>query len=113
MVYPALHCLISRWAPPIEKGKFTSALLGGTFGTVITWPILGAISENWGWVWSFYIPGGLCIAWVLLWYYLIYDNPQAHSNIAEEELKYIEACIGDTVSKEKVKKYVNYRRIFM
>lgn len=41
VLYPALHNLISKWAPPSERGKFISALLGGTFGTVVTWPVAG------------------------------------------------------------------------
>lgn len=41
VLYPSLHNLISKWAPPAERGKFISALLGGTFGTVITWPVAG------------------------------------------------------------------------
>lgn len=41
VLYPSLHNLISKWAPPAERGKFISALLGGTFGTVITWPLAG------------------------------------------------------------------------
>lgn len=32
-----MHNLIAKWAPPNEKGKFVATLLGGTFGTVVTW----------------------------------------------------------------------------
>lgn len=45
VLYPALHNLISKWAPPSERGKFISALLGGTFGTVITWPVAGEFGQ--------------------------------------------------------------------
>uniref|UniRef100_A0A1B0G4N9 Uncharacterized protein n=1 Tax=Glossina morsitans morsitans TaxID=37546 RepID=A0A1B0G4N9_GLOMM len=38
VLYPCCHNLISKWAPPDEKGKFVASLMGGTFGTVITWP---------------------------------------------------------------------------
>lgn len=64
--------------------------------------MLGAIIETFGWVWSFYIPGIMCILWVGLWSVLISDTPQNHKGISEEELKYIEVNIGDSISKEKV-----------
>lgn len=43
VLYPSLHSLILKWAPPSERGRFISALLGGTFGTVVTWPLAGIL----------------------------------------------------------------------
>lgn len=102
MVYPALHCLISRWAPPEEKGRFAGALFGGNFGTVITWPLLGMVSEYLGWTWAFYIPGGLCLFWCVFWYLLVSDTPKQHKRISTEEFNYIEDCIGESVTHTKV-----------
>nr|XP_022916487.1 sialin-like [Onthophagus taurus] len=101
VVYPGLHCLISRWAPPIEKGKFTGALLGGTLGTVITWPLLGAILESMGWSWAFFIPGIIVLLWCTLWFILVSDTPEDHPRISEEEKKYIAKSVGDVITKEK------------
>lgn len=56
-LFPALHALVAHWAPPQEKGKFVSALLGGAIGTVVTWSLTGPLIENFGWDYAFYIPG--------------------------------------------------------
>ncbi|GLV46734.1 uncharacterized protein CBL_13507 [Carabus blaptoides fortunei] len=110
VLYPALHCLISRWAPPTEKGKFAGALMGGTFGTVITWPILGVVSEQWGWVWAFYLPGILCISWAVLWFIVVSDSPQEHKRISEDEKNYIIKSLGNYIT--KTKKIPPYKQIF-
>ncbi|XP_017779301.1 PREDICTED: sialin [Nicrophorus vespilloides] len=101
VIYPALHSLISRWAPPEEKGKFVGALLGGTLGTVLTWPMLGSIVESLGWTWAFYIPGGLALLWCLLWFFLVSDSPDLHPRISDEEKFYIAKSLGDSVAKRK------------
>ncbi|KAJ8961071.1 hypothetical protein NQ314_006001 [Rhamnusium bicolor] len=85
VVFPSLHCLVARWAPPAEKGKFIGALLGGSLGTVITWPMLGTIIENLGWIWAFIISGILVLTWTILWIIFVSDSPDAHPRISDEE----------------------------
>lgn len=101
-VYPALHNLISRWAPPDEKGKFVAALMGGTFGTVITWPLVGVLIENVGWSYAFYVPALITLIMTCVWYALVYDTPQDHPRISTEERDYIDKQLGTVLSKEKV-----------
>ena len=100
-MFPALHNLVSRWAPKEEKGKFVSALLGGALGTVVTWMMLGVIIENFGWQWGFYIPALITFAFVLVWYLLVADSPDDHPRIQEKEKELIKESLGDTVSKSK------------
>ncbi|XP_044253590.1 sialin-like [Tribolium madens] len=111
VVYPCLHCLVSRWAPPEEKGKFIGALLGGTFGTVATWPLLGAIIEGLGWSWSFFINGGLVLLWCILWIILVADRPEVHPRISEDEKIYIMKSLGDSV--KPTKGLPPYKNIFL
>uniref|UniRef100_A0A182NQ00 Major facilitator superfamily (MFS) profile domain-containing protein n=1 Tax=Anopheles dirus TaxID=7168 RepID=A0A182NQ00_9DIPT len=101
-LYPALHNLISKWAPPDEKGKFVSALMGGTFGTVITWPLVGVLIETLGWSFAFYIPAAIAAFAAVLWYIIVADSPAAHPRIRSEEKEYIEKSLGDTISKSKL-----------
>jgi ACS family sodium-dependent inorganic phosphate cotransporter len=101
VIYPCLHCLVSRWAPPEEKGKFIGALLGGTLGTMVTWPLLGFIIESLGWSWSFFINGGIVLVWCVFWILLVADSPEAHSTISEEEKLYITKSLGDTITRTK------------
>lgn len=102
VLYPALHNLISKWAPPVERGKFISSLLGGTFGTVITWPMSGILIENLGWVWAFYVPAVATIFITIVWYTIVYDSPTEHPRISTAEREYIEKSLGDNISKKKV-----------
>ncbi|KAJ0174659.1 hypothetical protein K1T71_009767 [Dendrolimus kikuchii] len=98
-VYPALHVLVARWAPPAEKGKFVSAMMGGTLGTVITWSLTGPLIEKCGWESAFYVPAALTIIWCVFWWYLVADTPSEHPRISEAENKYIQDALGDKVKK--------------
>jgi len=101
VVYPAVHCLISKWAPPSEKGKFISATLGGSLGTVITWPLLGNIIEHISWDWAFYITGVIVLIWTFLWILLVRDSPDGHPWIEKKEREYIVLSLAGTISTKK------------
>lgn len=101
-LYPALQNLIAQWAPPNEKGKFTSALMGGNFGTVITWPLVGIIIESIGWVYGFYIPAVLTALAAFFWWYNVTDTPSEHPRIKEAEKKFIEDSFQGKVSHQKL-----------
>lgn len=104
-IYPALHNLISRWAPPDEKGKFVAALMGGNFGTVVTWSLVGILIEGVGWSYAFYVPAAITLVMTIVWYCLVFDTPRDHPRISKEEREYIEKSLGDTFSEEKVKTF--------
>ncbi|XP_061379217.1 uncharacterized transporter slc-17.2-like isoform X2 [Danaus plexippus] len=100
-IYPSLHCLVARWAPPAEKGKFVSAMMGGTLGTVVTWSLTGPLLERFGWASAFYVPAGLTFIWCGFWWYLVADTPSEHPRISASERKYILDALGDKVKKSK------------
>lgn len=102
MVYPAAQSLISRWAPPAEKGKFSAALMGNTLGTVVTWPLLGVIIENMGWIWAFFTPGAIAILWAIIWWFTVADSPQEHWWISDEEKNYIINSLNTGLQRVKV-----------
>ncbi|XP_075165435.1 sialin [Haematobia irritans] len=109
VVYPCCHNLVSKWAPPDEKGKFIAALMGGTFGTVITWPISGVIIENMGWDWAFYMVAIFVAIVCTAWFIIVDDSPAQHSTISATEREYIEKSLGDTVSDKK--RYPPYKAL--
>lgn len=84
-----MHYLIARYSPPDEKGKFVGALMGSCLGTVVTWPLLGAVIESFGWVWAFYICGIIVLAWLVLFLIFVYDSPDDHPFMSESEKNYI------------------------
>ncbi|XP_013180216.1 PREDICTED: uncharacterized transporter slc-17.2-like [Papilio xuthus] len=100
-IYPALHVLVARWAPPAEKGKFVSAMMGGTLGTVVTWSLTGPLLEKFGWASAFYVPAALTIVWCAFWWYLVADTPNEHPRISDQERKYILDALGDRVTNAK------------
>lgn len=112
-MYPALHNLIARWAPPDEKGKFVSALLGGTFGTVVTWSFTGYLIEKCGWKWAFYAPGAIAAIWSGLWFLILSDDPAHHRFINSSEADYIAKSQGGSVSNSKVWKYIPDKIFFL
>ena len=76
--------------------------MGGTFGTVVTWPICGIIVEHMGWNWAFYITGGFCFFCTILWFIIVADTPASHKRITIDEQKYVENSLGNSISKSKV-----------
>lgn len=100
-LYPACHNIISKWSPFEEKGKFVSALLGGVFGTVCTWPATGWIVERFGWRFAFYVPAFLGLVISLLWFYFVSDAPATHPRITKSEKDLIEKSIGSSVTSGK------------
>ncbi|ALC41364.1 CG9864 [Drosophila busckii] len=111
VMYPCCHCLVSKWSPPDEKGKFLAALMGGTFGTVITWPLCGLIIESLGWDWAFYIVAIIVVVISLLWLYLVADTPAQHSSISLKEREYIESSLSGTLSKQA--KWPPYKQLLV
>uniref|UniRef100_A0A1B0CFZ1 Putative sodium-dependent phosphate transporter n=1 Tax=Lutzomyia longipalpis TaxID=7200 RepID=A0A1B0CFZ1_LUTLO len=100
--YPALSDLISKWSPPDERGKFVAAMLGGSFGTVITWPLMSIVIENLGWKFGFYIPALVNCVIGIFWYLIVANDPQSHTWITQAEKEFIDNSLGNTTSKEKL-----------
>jgi ACS family sodium-dependent inorganic phosphate cotransporter len=99
--YPASHQLISKWAPIDEKGKFVFTLMGGIFGTLVTWPLTGYLAEHHGWRSGFHIPALISFVIAFLWLYLVHDSPSTHPRITKGEKELIEKSIGASTSGKK------------
>ncbi|CAL4146348.1 unnamed protein product, partial [Meganyctiphanes norvegica] len=96
VIYPSMHCLMSRWIPPLERPRFMSFVyVANCLGIVITLPLCGVIIEAVGWPWVFYISGIVSLVWVVMWALLMHDTPQQHPHISQDELKYISAALSE------------------
>lgn len=61
VVYPGIHAVWSRWAPPAERTRLGSFAFSGSFvGTVFGYPMCGWLAEKYGWPSTFYVPG-MCL----------------------------------------------------
>lgn len=89
ITFPACHTLVAKWAPPDEKARFVWSLLGGTFGTIFTYPLVAVIAEKINWENGWYIPSLLMLVWILFFAVLAYDSPSEHPGISDEEKQYI------------------------
>lgn len=102
LVYPALQTLIAKWAPPAEKGKFVSCLMGNTLGTCVTWPLVGVVTMSWGWDWGFHVVSLQHVVYCLIFFIVASDSPEKSRYVTESELNFITEAQGSSVSKSKV-----------
>ncbi|XP_011308733.1 putative inorganic phosphate cotransporter isoform X1 [Fopius arisanus] len=97
---PCIHTLLSKWVPPNERGRLgTITYAGAQFGTVISYPISGALIDAAGWRSVFYFFGAAAITWSLIFLFIGSDSPTASAEkafcgISEHERKYIESSLG-------------------
>ncbi|XP_026327407.1 sialin-like isoform X2 [Hyposmocoma kahamanoa] len=106
VTYPAMHAMLARWIPPLERSKFAAYVYAGSnIGTVISLPLSGwlcTLQLDNGWPLCFYVFGGLGIIWFIAWMFLVYDTPQSHPRICPKEVEYITLAIGPQEDKSGV-----------
>ncbi|XP_078043960.1 major facilitator superfamily transporter 10 isoform X2 [Augochlora pura] len=97
VTFPAMHSMLARWVPPLERSKFAAVVYAGAnFGTVISLPMSGwlcSLEFADGWPLAFYLFGGLGIVWYAFWLIFVFDTPASHSRIDPVERAYIEASV--------------------
>lgn len=97
VTFPAMHAMLARWVPPLERSKFAAFVYAGAnFGTVVSLPLSGwlcSLDFMGGWPLAFYIFGVLGLVWFAFWMWLVYDTPHSHPRISREERIYIERAV--------------------
>ncbi|XP_059474349.1 sialin [Neocloeon triangulifer] len=102
VTFPAMHVMIAKWTPPFERSKISAIVYAGTaLGTVISMPMSGLIAGWIGWEAVFYIMGALASLWCLLWPVLVFDSPQTHPLISQEERTLIITSLEGDAPKAK------------
>eukprot|EP00096_Caligus_rogercresseyi_P008336 TRINITY_DN269_c2_g1_i1.p1 TRINITY_DN269_c2_g1~~TRINITY_DN269_c2_g1_i1.p1 ORF type:complete len:500 (-),score=70.74 TRINITY_DN269_c2_g1_i1:268-1767(-) len=101
VTFPAMHAMLSQWAPPLERSRMSAfTYTGAQLGTVVSEPVSGFLITALGWEWVFIIFGSLGIIWFLFWMKLVHNSPATHPKISEEERDYI---ISEIQGLERVK----------
>lgn len=95
------HNLISRWAPPNEKGMFVASLFGSSLGTAFTFPLMGFITDNYSWESAFYVTAIITLITSLLWFHFVADSPDKHISISHAERNLIEESLELNVISRK------------
>ncbi|XP_014602943.1 PREDICTED: putative inorganic phosphate cotransporter isoform X5 [Polistes canadensis] len=80
----------------INSILFSLLFIGAQFGTVISMPLSGLLSEygfSGGWPSIFYVFGAVGIIWCIAFFFLVYEDPENHPRISEDEKKYIVSAL--------------------
>ncbi|XP_064551415.1 sialin-like [Drosophila montana] len=93
--FPAMHVMIASWAPPTERMVMSTIIYVGTSaGTALSILLAGVLSASWGWESVFYVMGALSCIWMVLWVFLVQDNPNKQRFISAEERHMITSSLG-------------------
>jgi len=96
VTFPAMLAMLARWSAPTERSRFTSnAYAGSAFGTVISMPLSVYLCEAVSWQSVFYVFGALGILWFLAWSWLVYDGPEEHPSISQQEKDFLQAALTE------------------
>lgn len=90
VTYPCLPPMIMRWAPVQERSKFiTFTYMGGTVGTLVTYPLCGLLLRLYDWEYIYYFGGAFGLGWLAMWSVLVSDDPKNHCFISTKERTHI------------------------
>jgi len=100
-VFPASIKAVAEWFPKKERALATGIFNAGTnVGAIITPLIVPWIVVHWGWQSAFVGIGAIGFAWLVFWL-LIYGNPEKHKRVSKEELAYIRSDPQEPPGKTK------------
>lgn len=92
-IVPCTHAMLAKWIPPNERSRMGAFVYAGAqFGTVISMPLSGILSEygfDGGWPSIFYVFGTVGTIWCVAFLLMVYEDPETHPRIPEDEKKYI------------------------
>src|SRR5215469_16384025 len=98
--WPAATKAVSEWFPGKDRGLATAFFdSGSSVGGVIASAIVVPIYLRWGWRVAVIIPGLLGFFWILLWR-KVYQPPQAHPLISDEERELLALDQADLANKD-------------
>ncbi|XP_049799098.1 sialin-like [Schistocerca nitens] len=103
VVVPSLQSLVSKWFPPEERTRLSGVIFSAlNLGSVLSMGLSGILAAAGGWPLVFYFFGALAVVWFIPWIFLIYDSPDKHPRISEEEKEYILSSLGEELNAKKV-----------
>jgi len=88
---------LSRWFPPLERGRAMGIVLRGTeLGAALTPLVVLPVQQRYGWRASFFLLGFIGVGWVAVWRRRYHDYPQESPGISLGELEEIGRPTGDS-----------------
>uniref|UniRef100_A0A3Q3AZ69 Sialin n=1 Tax=Kryptolebias marmoratus TaxID=37003 RepID=A0A3Q3AZ69_KRYMA len=99
VTFPAMYTMWASWAPPLERSRLlTITYIGAQLGTVIALPLSGEICFYLDWTYVFYLFGIVGLVWFILWSCLVFNSPNTHPRISEQERLYITNSLKNELS---------------
>ncbi|XP_053689625.1 putative inorganic phosphate cotransporter isoform X2 [Sabethes cyaneus] len=96
-IVPCTHAMLAKWIPPNERSRVGSIVYSGAqFGTVISMPLSGLLSDHGfdgGWPSIFYVFGIIGTVWSVAFLFTCHEDPITHPTIREDERKYIQQSV--------------------
>lgn len=93
--FPACIKTIAEWFPIKERSFATGIFNAGTnVGAILAPPIVAWITYSIGWRWAFILTGAIGFIWLIFWW-LMYDQPNKHTKVSKAELDYIQSDPAD------------------
>ena len=109
-VFPASIKTVAEWFPRKERALATGIFNAGTnVGAIVTPLIVPWITFHWGWRMAFIITGSLGFVWLIFWL-LLYQQPELHPRLTKAELDYIKSDRQQVVPRIEWMKLVPYRQ---
>ncbi len=88
--FPTATRSMQLWFPRRERSMVQGISHSASrLGAAVAPPFAVLIITTLGWRWVFYIVGGLCLLWTVLWYSLYRNAPEEVAAVSREELAYI------------------------
>ncbi|XP_034234799.1 putative inorganic phosphate cotransporter isoform X2 [Thrips palmi] len=107
VTFPAIFVLLAKWAPERERSLMgTIVLAGPQVGTLVGNALSGFFLDWFVWETTFYVYGGLGLAWWFFWCFLCYSDPNQHPFIGDKELKYLNDNVTGLKEQDNEKEHV-------
>jgi D-galactonate transporter len=82
--------MINGWFPRKQAATAVGLLSAGSpLGGAVAGPIVGYLALAFGWRPAFMIICGIGIVWMLVWFFIVADNPEKSSRVSAEEREFI------------------------
>eukprot|EP00058_Branchiostoma_floridae_P010366 XP_002595854.1 hypothetical protein BRAFLDRAFT_97130 [Branchiostoma floridae] len=102
VVYPSTFGILSRWSPPLERGRLLAIVtVGETLGVIVGFSLTANLITQFGWAVTLYMTGVAGLTFSCIWCLLAFDSPSVHPRISAAERKYIESNLETTTKNIK------------
>ncbi|RIB29298.1 major facilitator superfamily domain-containing protein [Gigaspora rosea] len=115
VMFPCISSLITKWFPPKERSRATSAIIVSVFiGMAIALPISNMLgSSQFGWESIFWVFAIVGFIWSIIWHFYGKSYPRDYSGISKEELDWILEDKSSSYSEDNFKRYQSDSREYI